>query len=59
MAVGRGGTEISIYMVLGSNIHGYLGLAIQKGERSGAEGKEPKDDTLRNKELSQFINYRG
>lgn len=27
-------------------------------ETSGAEGKETKDDTLRNKELNQFINYR-
>lgn len=42
MAVGWGGTEISIYTVLGSNIHGYLGLAIQRGETSGTEGKEQK-----------------
>lgn len=56
--MGWGGTEISIYTVLGSNIHGYLRLAIQREETSGAEGKEPNDDILRNKELSHFINYR-
>lgn len=27
-------------------------------ETSGAEGKEPKDHALRNKDLNQFINYR-